>query len=324
MHPINSQIKDKIAKSQKPLVISHIRPDGDAIGSVVGLGLALNKAGKKGVLILEDGIPQKYRFLAGSDLVKNQIKEEHDLVISLDCASEDRLGSEAGIGKIDINIDHHVTNENFGELNLVLPEHGATCSILAEHLESWGLGFDAQIASALLMGIVTDTIGFRIPSVTPELLRLAAYLMEKGASLSDVYRNALVVQSFPTSLIWGFALSRLVREDGLIWTEISLEDRKKASYNGRDDADLTNVLSTIEGSDIAILFNEQNGGKVKVSWRSTGLYDVSKLACQFGGGGHLPASGAELEGTLDEVEALVLSKTKEYMKSVSVKGETNG
>src|SRR4030042_1534078 len=114
-------------------------------------------------------------------------------------------------------------------------------------------------------------------------------------------------------LIWGFALSRLVRENGLVWTVITLDDRKKAKYIGRDDADLTNILSAIEGSDVSLVFNEQNSGKVKVRWRANAPYDVSKIAQQFGGGGHPQASGAEFEGALEEVENKVISKTKQYM-----------
>jgi phosphoesterase RecJ-like protein len=113
----------------------------------------------------------------------------------------------------------------------------------------------------------------------------------------------------------------LVKEDRLVWTSITLEDRKKAHYCGSDDADLTNVLSAIEESDVSIVFNEQNDGKVKVSWRSNEPYNVSKVAQLFGGGGHPPASGAEIEGTLEDVQVAVLIKTKQYMKELSSTGD---
>ena len=312
-----NQIKEKLHKSQRPLIFSHIRPDGDAIGSLIGLGLALQKAGKTPCLVLEDGLPAKYRFINGHKLIVKKPVDDADLTIVLDCSDNRRIGDSFINLHADINIDHHKTNENFGDINFVLPDYPATTAILAEFLPIWGFPLDQDSSSALLMGILTDTIGFRTSNVTPATLRQAATLMELGADLPGIYTNALVSQSFPASLIWGAALSRLVREDGLVWTVITLDDRKKAGYAGLDDADLTNVLSAIEGSDVSIVFNEQKSGKVKVSWRSNAPYDVSRIAQQFGGGGHAPASGAEIEGTLDEVENTVLAKTKQYMKDIS-------
>ncbi len=321
MEKVHKQILEKLHKSNTPLILSHMRPDGDAIGSIVGLGLLLKKAGKTPRLVLEDGLPAKYRFLLGSELIVKKPADNHDLTIVLDCSDLRRLGDSFSGLTVDINIDHHITNENFGAINLVLPKYPATCAILAKHLPDWGFSLDLDSSNALLMGIVTDTIGFRTSNVTPETLCQTAQLMESGASLSDIYNQALVSQSFPASLIWGFALSRLVRENGLIWTEITLDDRKKAKYIGRDDADLTNILSAIEGSDVSLVFNEQNSGKVKVSWRSNAPFDVSRIAQQFGGGGHPQASGAEIEGTLEEVENNVISTTKQYMVDLSSKGD---
>ena len=321
MGKVQEQIQEKLHNSKRPLIFSHMRPDGDAIGSIVGLGLLLRNAGKIPSLVLEDGLPAKYRFLKGSELISKKPADTNDLTIVLDCSDLRRLGDSFHSLKVDINIDHHITNESFGEINFVLPEYPATCAILAKFLPEWGYPLDQDSSSAFLMGILTDTIGFRTANVTPETLRQAAKLMESGAVLSDIYNQALVSQSFPASLIWGSALSRLIRENGLVWTVITLDDRKKAGYIGRDDADLTNVLSAIEGSDVSIVFNEQNSGKVKVSWRSNAPYDVSKIAQQFGGGGHPQASGAEFEGTLEEVENIVISKTKQYMEDLSSKGD---
>lgn len=321
LEKVQEQIREKLQNSRRPLILSHMRPDGDAIGSIVGLGLVLQKAGKTPCLVLEDGLPSKYRFLKGSELITKKPADSNDLIIVLDCSDLRRMGDSSSNLPIHINIDHHITNENFGEINFVLPDYPATCAILAKFLPDWGYPIDEDSSSALLMGILTDTIGFRTANVTPAILRLAAHLMESGANLSDIYNQALVAQSFPSSLIWGSALSRLVRENGLVWTVITLEDRKKAGYIGRDDADLTNVLSAIEGSDVSIVFNEQNGGKVKISWRSNAPYDVSQIAQQFGGGGHPQASGAEFKGTLEEVEKKVLHKTKQYMEDLSSKGE---
>ncbi len=321
LNQVHYQIREKLRISKSPLILSHMRPDGDAIGSIVGLGLLLKKAGKTPHLVLEDGLPAKYRFLKGSEMISKKLPDAHDLILVLDCSDLRRMGDSISGLSVDINIDHHITNESFGEINLVLPEYPATCAILAKYLPDWGHPLDLDSSSAFLMGIVTDTIGFRTGNVTPATLCQAAKLMESGANLSQIYNQALVSQSFPASLIWGLALSRLVRENKLIWTKITLEDRKKAGYIGRDDADLTNVLSAIEGSDVSIVFNEQNRGKVKVSWRSNAPYDVSKIAQQFGGGGHPQASGAEIKDSIEEVEKKVISQTKQYMEELSSQGD---
>jgi len=317
---VHTRIKKKLRACYHALILSHIRPDGDAIGALIGLGLAMQSAGKKITLVLEDGLPAKYHFLEGSELITKNAVEDVNLLIALDCSNQDRLGKTSAGRHIDINIDHHVTNDKYAEINLVVPEMAATSAILAKHISDWGLPMDKAVANALLMGILTDSIGFRTVNVTPELLRISAQLMEAGADLSDLYIRTLVSQSYPSSVLWGFALSRLQREDGIIWTVITLEDRRQAGYTGRDDADLTNLLSAIEGSEISILFNEEKDDKVKVSWRSNASIDVSKIAQFFGGGGHPPAAGADMSGSLDEVREKVLKKSKQMLKELKLKG----
>ena len=312
-HLIITKIQNLLSRCDAPLILSHIRPDGDAIGSVTGLFLALQKAGKKPQMVLIDGLPRKFKFLIGTDKISQKIEGDFDFVISLDCADKKRIGSPAEIPDIHINIDHHVTNENFAEINLVLPNQPATTAILAKYLPGWGFPIDKDIANALLMGMITDTIGFSTSNVTSSFLHLTADLMEKGANLPDLYHHALTAQSLPASIIWGNALARIKSKGRLAWTTITLADRANAGYQGRDDADLTNHLSLLKEIDIAVLFNEQKDGKVKVSWRSNAKFDVSKIALLFGGGGHPPAAGAEIAGKLDSVKKQVLGETKSFM-----------
>ena len=313
-HQIHTKIQCLLTRSDTPLILSHIRPDGDAIGSIIGLSLALQKAGKKPQMVLTDGLPRKFRFLNGAERISRRIKGNYDLVVTLDCADKKRIGSPTELPDIHINIDHHITNELYAETNLVIPEQPATTAILAEYLPLWGFTIDKDVANALLMGMITDSIGFSTSNVTPRFLHLAADLMEKGADLPSLYHQALTAQSLPASIIWGNALSRIKSEGNLAWTTITLKDRTNAAYQGRDDADLTNHLSLLEKIDIAVLFNEQKDGKVKVSWRSNAKFDVSKIAIQFDGGGHPPAAGAEITGGLETVMELVLGKTKEFMQ----------
>jgi phosphoesterase RecJ-like protein len=295
------------------MIAAHLRPDGDAIGSAVGMGLALQAGSKQVQLVFQDPIPARYRFLKGTELIRQSSNEPFDLSVALDCGDLARLGDFFKDRKPDINIDHHITNERYGQVNLVIPEQVATSAILAEFLPKWGFPLDADSASALCMGLLTDTNGFRIPTVTPATFELAARLMRQGASLPDIYQQALVSQSLQTSKLWGLALSKLQLKQGLVWTSITMQDREQAGYHGKDDAEIANFLSGVEGSRVALLLNEQGAEKVKVSWRSRNHIDVAKLAQNYNGGGHPNAAGAEIAQSLQTVEAEIIKKTLQYM-----------
>jgi phosphoesterase RecJ-like protein len=299
--------------AQRVLIVGHIRPDGDAIGSLVGLGLALKAAGKQVVMLSEDGVPPALRHIFGAaEVVKKPGVMNFDLVVVVDCSDMQRTGSLGQNGLVpQINIDHHVTNLNFATWNLVDPGAVATAEILANHLKGWGLPVTPEVASALLTGIVTDTLGFRTSNMTPAALRMAADLMEAGANLPELYQLALNQRSFEATRFWASGLAALERQEGVVWTRLTLEDRKKAGYGGKDDADLITVLSSIQDAAITLIFVEQPGGKVKVSWRSQPGYDVAQLALRFGGGGHSAAAGAELPGDLNRVQSDVLGATLE-------------
>jgi len=308
---IHEEIRKRIQAAQTILVTTHIRPDGDAIGSLLGLGLALREAGKTVHMVSSDGVPQSYRHLPGSQDVVQGVKTPVDLTVVVDCSDLDRTGTGLNGDLLpDISIDHHITNLEYARLNLVDIRAVATTEIIANSLSAWGLPMNAEIAAALLTGLVTDTLGFRTSNMTPKALRLAADLMEAGAALPELYLRALVQRSFEAVLFWGVGLSKLQREGAIVWASLTMADRRSVDYPGRDDADLINVLSGIEGAFVSLIFVEQPNGKIKVSWRSQPGYDVSSTALLFGGGGHPNASGAEIQGSLDEVVSKVLSETK--------------
>ncbi|HWQ83301.1 MAG TPA: bifunctional oligoribonuclease/PAP phosphatase NrnA [Anaerolineales bacterium] len=310
-------LSETIEQADQILVIAHVRPDGDAIGSLLGLGLALREKGKPVELVVEDGLPATFKNLPGWELVRRKPSAPADLVITVDCSDLARLGSSLAPGsQVDINIDHHITNQNFGRFNLVDTRAVATAEILARHLPEWGYPISPEIAAALLTGLITDSLGFRTSNMTPEALRIAAGLMEAGANLPELYRHALISQTFQAVKFWGSGFSRMQRMDRIVWTSITQTDRLKAQYPGRDDADMINVLSAIDDSDVVILFNEQGNGHIKVSWRSQPGIDITPLALQYGGGGHPAASGADVEGSLAEVEAKVLQSTRNFLRSI--------
>jgi phosphoesterase RecJ-like protein len=315
MTEASGAIKERLDRSNNIVVASHVRPDGDAIGSLLGLGLALRDAGRSVQMVLVDGVSSSFRHLEGSDLILKEPSAECDTFITVDCADFKRLGKPfENFSQPDINIDHHITNEKFGKLNLIEPEEVATAAILANHLPEWGYMITKPIAAALLTGIVTDTLGFRTPNTNASALRLCAMLMETGVDMADLYMKSLVKKSFPAARYWGAGLSRLEQKNGIVWATLTQADRKHSGYGGNDDADLINIISAIEGNKVGMIFVEQNDHHVKVSWRALepGV-DVSQVAKHFNGGGHAAAAGADIPGALTEVHPVVLKTTIEML-----------
>lgn len=312
---LDTAIKARFDSAKNILIVSHVRPDGDAIGSVLGLGLALQAVGKTVQMVLSDGVPASFRHLPGSEQVKKQPQSVYDLFITVDCADFGRIGKQFETArKPHINIDHHITNEQFGELNLVEPQAVATAAVLTDHLPRWGLEISREVAANLATGLVTDTLGFRTSNVTPAALRQAALLMETGIDLPELYNRSLVRRSYAAAKYWGAGLSSLTTLDGIVYGTLRDSDRKNAGYGGNDDADLINIISTIEDHAVGMVFVEQHDS-VKVSWRALqpGL-DVSRVAKSFGGGGHQAAAGADIAGKLEEIQPRVLAATREMLK----------
>lgn len=314
---LKAQVKNIIGEAAHILVVSHIRPDGDAVGSILGLGLSLRAAGKDVQMVLVDGVPATFKHLSGSDTINKRVKGEIDVSIVLDCSDLQRVGDVLSKDTAPtFNIDHHITNLNFAQFNLVYPEIPSTAEILVGLIPQLGLSIEKEAAEALLTGMITDTLGFRTSNIHADTLRTAADLMELGCDLPYLYNKALHFRSFEAVRYWGAGLSTLEKEDRLLWACLTQKDRQSIGYPGRDDADLINILSSIEEIDIAIIFVEQVNGSVKVSWRAQKGFDVSQIASNFGGGGHKPAAGAEIEGDLELVKIEVLEATRNYLKSL--------
>ena len=308
-------IKERLEKAKNIVIASHVRPDGDAIGSLLGLGLALIDAGKSVQMVLVDGVAASYKHLDGSDLIVKTPSGEHDTFITVDCADFKRVGKIfEDFGQPDINIDHHKTNENYGKFNLIEAEEVATAAILANHLPEWGYKITQPIAAALLTGIITDTLGFRTSNTNPSALRICAELMETGVDMPDLYMRSLVKKTFVSAKYWGAGLSNMEHKNGIVWSTLTLEDRKRTGYGGNDDADLINMISAIDGNKVGMIFVAQSDNHVKISWRALepGV-DVSQVAKHFKGGGHAAAAGADIPGSLDEIQPLVLKTTRDML-----------
>jgi phosphoesterase RecJ-like protein len=315
-------IRWQLKQSHKVLVVTHQRPDGDAIGSLLAIGLPLITIGKEVQLVIKDGVPDNFCFLEGSELIQTKPDSKVDYIIVVDSAELERTNTDfSDYAMPDLNIDHHKTNTNFAKNNLVIKDAVATAEILAKYLPLFGLPITKSVANALLVGIVTDTIGFRTTNVNPGVLRLVADLMELGGDLTDIYYKTIVEQSLSSARYWGAGLTKIQMEDGLVWTTLTLEERNNAGYAARDDADLVKILSAINGAKIALILTEQDAGYVKISWRLCGSVetelDVSDIAQKFGGGGHKAAAGADVKGEINEVLEKALIETRISMNHFS-------
>jgi len=305
-----------LREARRPLLVTHIAPDGDAVGSLLGMGWMLQALGGEPVLTCQDPLPRRFSYLPGFDGVLNRVPEEpFDLVVALDCSDPERMGSVGLTARSAnvplVNVDHHLTNLHFGTANLVDAEAVSTTHILYRLMQHLRLPLDERISLCLLTGLVTDTRGFRTANVTPEVLRVAVELMEAGASLPLVARNGLDRRPVAALRLWGIALGRMEIADGLAWTTIPLTMRRAVGHDGHGDAGLASLLISAEGVSVAAVFTEREDGRIEVGLRAVPGFDVSGVALALGGGGHALASGCLVPGPLEEAERRVLRALRE-------------
>jgi phosphoesterase RecJ-like protein len=312
-----------IRDARRVMVITHVSPDGDAIGSLLGLGWALRRLGKEHTLACADPVPKRFTYLPGSEAIVTgpgpvlSGSGEYDLVISLDCADLQRLGAaydESLAGLPLVNIDHHVTNTHFGTVNWTDTGVASAGEMVLELVESLGVPLDADIALCLLNGIVTDTRGFRIPNTPLRTMRAALTLMEAGAQLPEVTDHVFNRRPFSDVCLWAKALGGLRLDGRIIWSQITRTMRQECAFSENGDAGLVNFLGTTDEADVAIVFIEKDDGRVKVEMRSVPGVDVSAVALNLGGGGHPQAAGCTLDSDLDEARERVLRAVKEATK----------
>ena len=315
MTPPLDVVRARVAAAARVLVITHISPDGDAIGSLLGLGLALRQAGKQVVLACADPVPDTFLFLPAADEITRQPEGEFDFVAVVDVSDPARMGSVGEGRALSLLFDHHLTNPGFAEFNFVDVASASTAELISEYLQPLGLPLTQPVAACLLTGLVNDTLGFRTSNTTSKTLGLAQALMQAGAPLYDIYSRSLFKRSYSAVRLWAEGLATLKCEDRIVWASLPLEARKAAGYGGLGDGDLIDVLTAVREADVALVFVERPDGRVKISWRAVPGIDVARLAALFGGGGHAPAAGAEAEGTLAEVQVKVIAATKALLKS---------
>ena len=302
------------------VVTSHEAPDGDALGSLLGMGLGLRKLGKDVVMFLGGPapLPGEYRFL---DLESRGLRRERPAdfgertLVAVDCASASRVGAEPGVveeAAFTINIDHHHDNPRFGDLNLIVPDASSTGEVLSDLFGELGVVLTPEIAEALYVAVVTDTGRFQYANTTPKTLRLAADLVEAGADVNRVFQGVYETVQFAKLKLLARALeSAHVLEGGeIVVSHLLREDFETVGATEPYSEGIIDVLRSVEGSAVTALIREppRDGGPTrKVSLRSSvDEVDVSAIARKSGGGGHREAAGFSSELPVEEITEFIV------------------
>jgi phosphoesterase RecJ-like protein len=298
------------------LVVSHIQPDGDAASSTCAVGWLLHQLNKKYTMVNEGKIPDKFKYLWGystiSDFSSIDINKKFKYIITVDCADYSRIGRVNELFAEDaiiLNIDHHPTNDRYGAINFIDNDAAATVVLLYDLLENMKISWSLDIANCIYTGLLTDTGGFRYANTSTKVMRIASALITHGVNANHMAEELLEKLTVPHIYLLKKALNSLSFSGNkqISWVHLSLEDMKSSNASSEDVEGIVNYPRNIEGVEVGIFFKEIEDNKVKVSFRSSGKVDVAQLAQVFGGGGHVLASGATMEGSIEEVTPIILN-----------------
>ena len=292
----------RIRSAKKILITGHIYPDGDTIGSLLALGLGLLDIGKRVVMVSPDGMPPRFQFLPGSELVLDDFVGRADLAIAVDCGSEKQLGEIKGAfhkARKTIQIDHHDFGDAFGEELVVDTDAAAVGEIIYDLLVLLKAKITPAIATCLLTSIIVDTGSFRFSNIRSRTFAICADLLNRGVDLRYLIEESYWKKSVATARLEAVAISKMRFEMNgkLVWTLVRQNDFKRAGGLMADVDGVADDLRSIEGVKVACVIRETEDGKYRVSLRSEIGYNVAKVAKRFGGGGHHYAAGCVLRGT---------------------------
>ena len=320
-HPkIVDRILDGIRTAHSVCIVGHIRPDGDCIGSQVGLSLALQNAGKKVTCWNQDPVPPKLAFLAPKNLVQPPRPDcRFDCVIATDCASFERLGA---VGehiqrrKLFINIDHHGSNTRYGDINWISAKEPSTGELIFKLLKAAGWPVTPAIADCLFTAVSTDTGSFQYPSTRPATYHVAAELVKRGADLARVCHE--VYQSYPLSRVMllrhVYNHFKLTHDNQVAYFWLRKEDYARSGADPSESEGLIDHMRDIEPVIVACVFEELEPTLTRISLRSKSeAVNVNEIAALFGGGGHAAAAGARIPGRPLTVQRRVIAAIKKAL-----------
>jgi len=312
------EILKEIKEAKNIVILTHESPDGDAVGSSLALKLAIEQIGKKADVIIPE-YSRLYDFLPGVDEIKKESEiKNYDLAISVDCATFKRMAKKEYFDKANktIVIDHHGSNNMYGDLNYVNPVSPACCEILAGMIAYFEIDITKDIGTCIMAGIITDTGGFRHQGINPETFEFTAELIRKGVNIPEIYKKTL-----RTTTKANFELSKRVMnrmeffEEGKIaFTYITAEDEKEVGAEPGDHEGLVNIGMDVEGVEVSIFIRQKDEENAyKISLRSFDKVNVSDICLMFGGGGHPRAAGALIQGSVEQVKEKVIKEVRKAL-----------
>ena len=312
---MKKQIKKLIYESNSILLLTHESPDGDAIGSVLAFYHYLISINKSVDMVILD-IPKVFDFLSSINRVVDNTDKSYDLGIVLDCASKERIGQKEDLFsrcKNTICIDHHISNTNYCDVNLVEGNISSCCQVVYYLFKEWNVPVSKEIGESLISGVLTDTNGFGINNVDKNTYNLAAEILDLGVNIHNIYNKVLCKKTMSQYELMRIAMDRLefLHDKKIAVTYILKSDFDKVGAIQGEHEGIVDIGRNVEGVEVSIFLREDNG--FTVSLRSTGTVDVSKIASSIGGGGHFMASGAKLYGTLEETKETIINEIKKVM-----------
>lgn len=318
--PIIDRILDVLRAANSICVVGHIRPDGDCVGSQIGLTLALQAEGKQVACWNQDPMPQKYRFLDRDGIFQTPRRGwKFDCVVATDCASFERLGQAGPFlarRKPLINIDHHESNTRYGDLNWVSPREPSTGELVYRLLKVARWPITPRIADCLFTAVSTDTGSFQYATTRPGTFHVGGELVTRGADLAKISNE--VYESFPLSrarlLKHVYSRFKLAHNNRIAWFWLKQADLARTGANTSDSEGLIDHIRAIEPVVVAVVFEEMEPALTRISLRSkSARVNVNEIAAQFGGGGHPAAAGARIPGDPASVQRRVLAAIKQAL-----------
>lgn len=322
---ISFDLLNLIKNNNSFLIVGHINPEGDSIGSSLALALGLKKFGKKDVSVVSrDPVPENLKFLPSSRLVKQKIpRKKHDVAILVDCNHIDRTGFNSLNSANTAVIDHHVLPDNadrsdfYKSLSASLIDHNAAAAGLLVYkvLSALNIPFDKEMATNLYAALLVDTGGFRYSNSSSEALKIASQLVEAGAVPLNISTELYENSPFSAMKLQGLSLATLEKKDGMAWITVTSAMFRKTDTVAEDCDAFVDLPRKIKDVEVAIFFRQDGNRSYKVSFRSKGNANVQKIAMSFGGGGHVAAAGCKVKGTLKEVQKKVFSVVRKEINS---------
>ncbi|MBU0549482.1 MAG: bifunctional oligoribonuclease/PAP phosphatase NrnA [Candidatus Omnitrophica bacterium] len=318
------KVIDCINRNKKFLITSHQNLEGDALGSEIAFYRLLKKKGKSALIVNQDPTSEEYTFLKDTKAISRyrpKMKVDFDVLVLLDCSDKSRPGKVYDLvspGKTVLNIDHHISNTKFGEVNWVLSDASSVAEMVYRLYKAMRVKIDLDSARALYTGILTDTGSFRYINTSSFTHQMAAELMKHKLDILEIYRNIYESVSYSDMFLLSKIFSRLEKDASgkiiIFQIRINFLRQKKVSFDLTEN--ILNFGRLIRGCQACVLFREQvsKPGQIRVNFRSQGKVDVNRIAKFFGGGGHKTASGCTIIGSLKQARKMVVSKIKEQLK----------